>query len=71
MSVIMPTVVKYVVRNKTGHIYHERSDGSREALEECGELIQALTDAQTEIPKQSDAFIQFVFKEIEPDEDVH
>ena len=66
----MPPIEKYVVRNKQGHIYHEPPDGSAEELEKCHELLYSLKDAQKEYPKQSDAYVQFVFAE-EEDESVH
>ena len=45
-------------------------DHSDEELEKCHELLYSLTDSQKEYPKQSDAYVQFVFAE-EEDESVH
>ena len=63
-------VVKFVLRNKEGHIYHETEDGSRESYAFVNDMMHKLTDEKyktaiswKDLPVLGEAYISYIFED--------
>ena len=69
-------VVKFVLRNKEGHIYHETENGSWESYTFVNDMMHKLTDEKyktaiswKDLPVLGEAYIDYIFGD--KDEVVH
>jgi dTDP-4-dehydrorhamnose reductase len=63
----MPNIVKYVIRNKEGDIYHETKDGSNTSYEEALEVMSKINEqtpviSWKDMPRLSKIYIHYIFE---------
>mgnify|MGYP000020530645 FL=1 len=63
----MPNIVKYVIRNKQGDIYHETKDGSNTSYEEALEVMSKINEqtpiiSWKDMPRLSKIYIHYIFE---------